>query len=60
MTEYDFQRVQCDKCNKIRFCVQTKLRWLCQTCHQWSVEYAGTKDRVNQIMIDCGIEDLEK
>ena len=62
-----FERQFCEKCRKLRFCVNTKSvpantikqTWLCDPCYSKTIEFAETKDHVLKIMIECGIEDLE-
>jgi len=63
-----FEKQICSKCNKIRFCVyiasldqQDKISkskdWFCDPCLVESLMIQ--KDKVSEIMIECGIEDLE-
>ena len=65
-----FERQFCEKCNKLSFCVDTsslehtftkqpKQKWLCDYCFSWLIGNAEKKDEIRQIMIECGIEDLD-
>ena len=58
-----FEKQQCSKCFKVNFCIlhYTKNQgdWYCNNCYSWVLEDADHKDKVLEIMINCGIEDLE-
>jgi len=63
-----FEKQQCEKCKGVCFCIlhytTTRARghvgnWYCENCYSWLLEDANHKDQVRQIMINCGIEDLE-
>ena len=63
-----FEKQFCEKCNTLCFCVDTtslntihkvKQKWLCEFCLGFVPMSAKKKDEVRQIMIECGIEDIE-
>ncbi len=62
-----FEKQICKKCGILRFCydhiVENYLgfnhAWLCESCYAWVLENSNHKDEVRQIMIECGIEDLD-
>jgi len=66
-----FEKQFCEKCRRLAYCVDTrsiglmppkkpKQTWLCENCYAWTMENAHTKDTIRSIMIQCGIEDIEK
>ena len=60
-----FEKQQCEQCKKVSFCVLhykpgMEGFWYCEKCYSWVIEDADHKDKVLEIMINCGIEDLEK
>jgi len=64
-----FEKQNCENCERIAFCVDTlsldllrtpKEKWLCSLCFEWLVTKKQRGETVKQIMIQCGIEDLEK
>jgi len=62
-----FERQNCERCHNMAFCVdllsisekQKKTVWMCEYCLGFNLGYALQKDRIRQIMIAAGIEDLE-
>jgi len=65
MTEYNFMKEKCDKCHKVQFCIETygkngKPVYLCEMCFGWNTKFnAWVKDEVREILIKCGMEDIE-
>jgi len=66
-----FERQKCRKCKRICFCVDIRSldirkqndpypTWVCEYDLGWVLAPANSKDKIRQIMIDCGIEDIEK
>ena len=49
----------CSRCTNIHFCVKVGKKWYCDPCFQEVVNDPETKRQMEQIMIQCGIEDLE-
>ena len=66
MTEYNFEKEECEMCHTIQFCLETitkhptQSRWLCENCFGWSTNHhAKIKDEIRKMMIQQGIEDLD-
>jgi len=60
-----FEKQICKKCGLVRFCYyhlnpKKENQWLCEPCYSWVIEQDTHKDEVRAIMIQCGIEDIEK
>jgi len=49
----------CTRCTNIHFCIKIGKKWYCQACFEEVVNDPETKRQMEQIMIQCGIEDLE-
>ena len=58
-SEYTFEKRTCDKCHKVNFCIEVFPTWYCEICFGWTKESAEIKDKVRDMMIQCGLEDLE-
>ena len=62
-----FEKQICSKCGIFRFCYEHIVenynglnhQWFCEPCYSWIIENCNHKDEVRQIMIECGIEDIE-
>jgi len=66
-----FERHKCRICERVCFCVDVRsldLRkkafryayWVCEYDLQYVLEPIKTEKQIEQIMIECGIEDIEK
>ena len=60
MTYETIEKQMCSTCKKIQFCVLIDLDWYCEYCYSWTKEYAEVKDKTRKIMIDFGLEDLDR
>jgi len=67
--EYNFEIQKCSKCHKVEPCIEKITNshragivhsWYCKFCYGWTKTDAKIKDEVYQIMVQCGIEDIEK
>jgi ribosomal protein S27E len=55
-----FEKQICEQCGKLVVCYHHQaVVWLCDTCYAWVIEHSIHKDKVREIMIQCGLEDLE-
>jgi len=65
MTDYNFLKDYCSRCHKIQYCVEIydkkgNCQSLCETCLGWSTLIrAQMKDDLRDIMINCGLQDIE-
>jgi len=49
----------CTRCTNAHFCIKIGKKWYCQACFEEVVNDPETSKQMEQIMIQCGIEDLE-
>jgi len=54
-----FEKQFCTRCTNAHFCIKIGKKWYCQACFEEVVNDPETSKQMEQIMIQCGIEDLE-
>ena len=57
---YEIQKIICDSCKDVNYCVQVDLNWFCDDCFSWQVHDAKVKDRIIKTLTEFGMEDIEK
>jgi len=64
-----FENQMCDYCRKICYCVDVRSldfkpknnkNFACEFCLGFQVGSASLKDKITEIMINCGIENIER
>jgi len=58
--EMTYEKQFCCRCTNVHYCIDIDGSWYCKLCFDSVIHDPETKANMNKIMIECGLEDIEK